>query len=281
MDKVRDILLFFVAAMAVFALLGAVYQAFNNEKGSAITLGSLFLVGTLVVFLPQLEFIKTFGVEAKLRQSLDRAEEIISRLRRLSAISARVTYLTMAWSNRWGQPTARERMTVLDDLNKQLEEINVPIEERRTVARPLVRMVGVDLHNVYTRVLDRYMQFRNRPLEQKPQKTQEEQRYLTESAQKETEWRSRSLGKGPFKNLEGYDFAEELEKASPLTWLQREHYEAAEKFKLELITLFEECEKKGGYTRQYADFYDRYVGAEDGLDLKIIELFGLNVNAMR
>src|SRR5258705_13932367 len=54
---------------SMFAFLGAVYQAFHNEKGSAFTLGTLFLVGALIVFLPQVEFIKTLGVEAKLRQT--------------------------------------------------------------------------------------------------------------------------------------------------------------------------------------------------------------------
>ncbi|MEH2705186.1 hypothetical protein DXU06_10575 [Bradyrhizobium elkanii] len=53
----------------MFAMLGAVYQAFNNQKGSALTLGTFFLVGSLIVFLPQVEFIKTLGVEAKLRQT--------------------------------------------------------------------------------------------------------------------------------------------------------------------------------------------------------------------
>lgn len=52
MDKVSDIFSYFVAAMSMFAMLGVVYQAFNNQKGSAVTLGTVFLVGTLVVFLP-------------------------------------------------------------------------------------------------------------------------------------------------------------------------------------------------------------------------------------
>ena len=96
MDKVRDIFSYFVAAMAMFAMLGSVYQAFNNQKSSALTLGTIFLVGALIVFLPQVEFIKTFGVEAKLRQTVTEALATLSSVRRLSQISARATYLTMA-----------------------------------------------------------------------------------------------------------------------------------------------------------------------------------------
>jgi hypothetical protein len=67
MDKTLDVFLYFVAAMTMFSMLGAVYRAFNDQKGSAITPGTLFLVGVLIVFIPQLEVIKMLGAEAKLR----------------------------------------------------------------------------------------------------------------------------------------------------------------------------------------------------------------------
>jgi glycerol-3-phosphate acyltransferase PlsY len=101
MDKIRDIFSYFVAALAMFAFLGAVYQAFQNEKGSAVTLGTLFLVGALIVFLPQVEFIKTLGVEAKLRQTVTEAVATLENLKRLSQISAKATYMQMAWGTRW------------------------------------------------------------------------------------------------------------------------------------------------------------------------------------
>jgi hypothetical protein len=104
MDKVRDIFSYFVAALAMFAFLGAVSQAFQNEKGSAVTLGTLFLIGALIVFLPQVEFIKTLGVEAKLRQTVNEATAILERLKRLSAISAKSTYMSMAWGARIDAP---------------------------------------------------------------------------------------------------------------------------------------------------------------------------------
>src|SRR5262249_8568968 len=130
MDRVREIFLYLVAALAMFSLLCAVYQAMNDKLLSATTLGSIFLVAALILYIPNLEVLKAWGVEARLRQSLDRAEEIIDRLRRLSTLSARVTYLTMAWSNRWGEPSGREKMSLLDDIDKQLEGRDVTPEER-------------------------------------------------------------------------------------------------------------------------------------------------------
>src|ERR1700692_3930731 len=105
MDKVRDIFSFFAAAMGIFALLGAVYQAFQNEKGSASTLGFLFLCAFVVVFLPQIAYFKAVGVEAKLRQTVTEAVATLAGLKRLAAISARASYLTIAWGNRMGAPT--------------------------------------------------------------------------------------------------------------------------------------------------------------------------------
>jgi hypothetical protein len=69
-----------------------------------------------------------------------------------------------------------------------------------------------------------------------------------------------------------------LERASPLTWLEPQHHDAANKFKAEVIELFVGCERKGGYTPQYADFYDKYSKTPAGTDLKIKELFGFDVN---
>ena len=65
-----------------------------------------------------------------------------------------------------------------------------------------------------------------------------------------------------------------------MTWLEPQNHNAADKFKAELIELFVGCERKGGYTPQYADFYDKYSKAHGGTDLKIKELFGFDVNKL-
>jgi hypothetical protein len=275
MDRLREIFLYFVAALAMLSLLCAVYQAMNNSLRSAGVLATIFLVSALIVFIPQLEMLKAWGVEARLNKTLDRAEEIIGRLRRLSTVSARVTYLTMAWSNRWGVPPAKEKMAVLDDINKQLEEMQVTPEERKAIARPLVRMVGVDLYNIYIQTLDRYLNFLHSELLRKPNRSTAEQVALDSLTNKQSEWRQRSIGKGPYLNLDTYDFPSELERASPSSWLELKDRGAAEAFKNELVRLFGGCEAKGGLTNEFATFYDRYSKIE-GADLKIKELFNVN-----
>jgi hypothetical protein len=279
MDKVRDILLYFIAAIAAFSVMCSVYQAMNRQLQSATLLAGLFVACTLLVFLPQLEVFKAWGVEARLRSTLDRAEEIIGRLRKLSTISARVTYLTMAWSNRWGEPPARTRMTLLDDINKQLDEIGVSTDERTNISRPLIRMVGVDLYNIYVHVFDRYMTYSATELKRRFEEPGVREAY-TKLVEAQSDWRRRSLNQGPYFNIENYDFASELEKASPIAALESKDHAALDAFKKELIGLFAACEKKGGYTPEYANFYDRY-SVSAGPALKIRELFGVDVNELK
>lgn len=171
-------------------------------------------------------------------------------------------------------------MAILDAINKQLEEIKVSKEERRSVARPLVRMVGVDLYNIYTHVLDRYIQFRYQEVLKKQNRSPEEQSLLNETVRREAEWRGRALGRGPYYKFETYDLVEELENASPLKMLEGKDHAAAEKFKRELIELFVGCEKKGGFTVQYAEYYDRYHEIA-GYDRKIIDLFDFNPSEVK
>ncbi len=153
MDKIRDIFSYFVAAMAMFALLGGVYQAFQNQKGSALTLGTLFLVGAIIVFLPQIEFFKTLGVEARLRQTVTEAVATLESLKRLSQISARASYLTIAWGNRMGTPKAQDKQVVLDDIDAQLTDLKVTADERAVIVRPWITMIRADFFFLYTRVL--------------------------------------------------------------------------------------------------------------------------------
>ena len=61
-----------------------------------------------------------------------------------------------------------------------------------------------------------------------------------------------------------------------MTWLEPQHHDAANKVKAEVIELFVGCERKGGYTPQYADFYDKYSKGREGANLKIKELFGVD-----
>jgi hypothetical protein len=258
MDKVRDIFSYFVAALTMFAFLGAVYQAFQNEKGSAVTLGTLFLIGALIVFLPQVEFIKTLGVEAKLRQTVNEATAILERLKRLSAISAKSTYMSMAWGNRMGSPSAKEKQAVLDEVESQLIDLNVSPEERTEIARPFVRIIGFDLYMAFARTVRGYGAAKNGKLLAlaNASQTAEHRDAVEDHSKRITEWSKRTEGENPFRRLNTYDLKAELDREMPTPdeWLNERERRIAQRFEQQILDLYVGCEKKGGFTPEAADF---------------------------
>jgi hypothetical protein len=156
MERLRDIVLFVSGAMAIVSVILALYEGFNQRLASAAFLGALFVACTLMVFLPKLEVFKAFGVEAKLRQTVTEAVATLASLKRLAEISARASYLTIAWGNRMGTPPAREKQAVLDDINNQLAELKVSPEELANIQRPFVKMVRLDFFFLFQGVLNQY-----------------------------------------------------------------------------------------------------------------------------
>jgi hypothetical protein len=156
MDRLRDIVLFVSGAMAIVSVILALYEGFNQRLASAAFLGGLFVACTLMVFLPKLEMFKAFGVEAKLQKTVTEAVATLASLKRLAEISARASYLTIAWGNRFDGPSARERQAVLDEIDNQLAELKVSTEEIANIQRPFVKMVKLDFFFLFQGVLNQY-----------------------------------------------------------------------------------------------------------------------------
>lgn len=274
MDRVRDILLFFAAAMAVFALLCSVYQAMNDKVASAGLLSGIFLVCVLVVFLPRLEVLEAWGIKAHLVRTLNEAEEILAKLRQLAVTNAKAVYMNVGWGNRMATPSARDRQAMLDEVDQQLQLLSVPAAERKALTSTYVQLIGFDLYMLYARTLDRYFQFK---LE-----------YMTREVSKNPEspmradlerWRtgrpSWQPGYDLFERLGTYSFEDEINRSTPNGWLSERDQTAVTAFKNELVALFKSVQAKGGYTPEAADFYDKYNDL-GGQDKKIVELFGFN-----
>jgi hypothetical protein len=164
MEKLREIFIFVCFAMGICSLILAVFQAWNEKPVSAAGLGLAFAVCGIVVFLSQIKTFKVWNVEVQLRETLDRAEEIIGRVKKLASISARASYLTIAWGNRLGTPTAKDKQAVLDDIDAQLTDLKVTSEERAVIVRPWVRMIKTDFFALFTRVVREFATLKNRDL---------------------------------------------------------------------------------------------------------------------
>jgi len=86
--------LFATAATISFAL--AVYLALHDRIRASGLLAGLAFVAALLAYLPQLDSLSAFAVNVKLRSNLDRADEILVRLRSLTIVNAKLAYTTLA-----------------------------------------------------------------------------------------------------------------------------------------------------------------------------------------
>ena len=283
LEKMRDVLLYVAAAFAMFSIACAVYQAMNKELAAASVLAAMGVALTMIVFLPKLEVFKAFGIEARLTQTLDRAEEILGKLRRLSLISAKSNYMSLAWNNRMDGPTALDKQMILDQVDKQLAELNVSTDERSGIVAPFVHLIGWDFYAMYVRTVERYVQSRYDDLVRKlntgatdPSIRQE----LEKRAGLLAIWRQRVYRDGLFARAQSGEFDTLLKEAAPDGLLDDAETKSLVQYQREVSALFKACVVKGGYTIEAAIYYDKYRDA-GGNDRKIIEFFGYNPSELK
>jgi hypothetical protein len=242
MDRMKDLLSFFIAAMAMVALLCAIYEAMNQRTASALALATIFLLSTL---------------------------------------NAKVTYMTIAWGNRLGSPKYADKQHVLDDMDAQLSALNVTERERRQLAKPLVALIGVDLYSVYSQVMERLVFWKNtiesRALNANasPEAKAAFQKLTADIAA----WRQLNTGKTPGNDLDNYDLGGYLIRDTPVAILSDPQKGSAEALRNQILTLYRGCVEKGGYTPEAAAFLDENIGENyvSAADAKVKELFGLAV----
>jgi hypothetical protein len=281
MDRMKDLLFFFLAAMAMVAVVCAIYEAMNQRNASALTLATIFLLSTLLFYLPRLETLSALGISVKLQNTLNQAEEIIDRLKKLAEVNAKVTYMTIAWGNRMGTPKAVDKQRVLDEMDAQLLALKVNEDERRKISKPLVALIGIDLYAFYSQVMERLVFWKdtieNRALNANhtPEAAAEYQKLGASIAA----WRRLNAGKAPGNDLDNFDLREYLIRDTPVAILDEKQKASAETFRNQILSLYQGCLTKGGYTAEAATFIDgtreNYVGAADE---RVKQLFELDID---
>jgi len=210
-------------------------------------------------------FRSVWEVQVELRETLDRATEIIERLRKLASISARASYLTIAWGNRMGTPPAREKQAVLDEINNQLAELKVSPKELADIQRPFVKMVRLDFFFLFQGVLTQYAAILNSELVADVHKAKDPSAasdLVMRHSELITAWTKRTQNDNPGAELEKTSLDALLDDYMPRSgeWLNDKELAVMKKLKAEIVRLNADCEKKGGYTAEAVAYYDRYSG---------------------
>jgi hypothetical protein len=265
LDRLRDIVLFVTGLLAIGALIMAAFEGFNQRVGAASFLGTLGVVCTFLVFMPKLEVFKVWGVEAKLQQTVTEAVATLASLKRLAEISARASYLTIAWGNRMGTPPAKDKQAVLDEINSQLAELKVSPEEIAKIQFPFVKMVRLDFFFLFQGVLNQYATIIATKMTDDVHSARDPSaasRVVMKHSERITAWTARTQKEDPSADLEKHPLEDVLNDYVPKSgeWLTDKEQGVVQRFKAEIIRLNADCEKKGGYTAEAVAYYDRYSG---------------------
>ena len=173
-------------------------------------------------------------------------------------------------------------VSAVKKVDRQLADLNVSTEERRALQRPYVQLIGFDFYMLFTRLLDRYGEWKGGDLlkQLNGNNTEETKRAREAFSEAFNEWRKRALGNNVYERRDVYKFDEEITRAAPDDWLNERERKAAAVLRAQMVRMFADCETKGGYTTEAAQFYDRYQDL-GGYDRKIEELFGVNPSATK
>ena len=240
-DKLRELYVFICFALGACALVLSVYQAWEGKVASATTLVVLFVICGVFLFLPQIRMFKVWQVQVELRETVNRAEELIKRLRRISISSARSAYMQMAWGNRMASPSAKEKKAFLDEVDQQLADLKLTPEERAEISRPVVRIIGFDRYMVFSKTLQSYAQLRNSALaerarSEKPEAVEARDHHSAGY----TTWYKREAGQNPFLRLDTYNLKEELDRETPRSgeWMDEHELTITRDFAHAVLALY-------------------------------------------
>jgi len=261
-------------AAAVFLLLAG-WRAWENNIKTATFFGGLFLLCTLLVYFPQLDSINAIGVNVKLRKNLDRAQDILDQLKQLAVINAKSSYSQMAWGNRMGNSPATERADMFDAINDQLIALKLSEADRRELAQPIVEFIGVDLYVIYKNVFTRWLFWKEHDI---AHRNGTDGKLVQAFHDGRSDW-LRASARGPGDELKYYDLESFLRKATPAQMLDANERVIADRFISEILSLYNGCRKKGGYTHDAALYLDKYDNIS-GADRKVRELFGVEPSAI-
>ncbi|OSJ32020.1 hypothetical protein BSZ19_20380 [Bradyrhizobium japonicum] len=164
----------------------------------------------------------------------------------------------MAWGNRLGTPSAKDKQSVLDDIDAQLGDLKVTSEGRAVIVKPWVGMIRADFFFLYSRVVREFATLKASSF----RATQSQEATDADMAHSAliTPWSQQTSNFGAMERLEVRSLSVVIDEYMPAKggWLSDKELATFETFKQELVRLNDDCAKKGGYTVEAADYYDRY-----------------------
>ena len=204
------------------------------------------------MYLPQMVSFKAFGIEATLTQvqeKLDRAEEIIERLKSLAAADAKVAYSLIAWGNRLGGMPAAEKQRIADKVDEQLNSLGFTAKEFADVKGEYVRLIGIDMTYYVEITLGAYI----------VQHMGSDVSGSAELSAWSKEWNeARRLNLDKIAALDGAGVATFLKTELPRDKMKAEDVIKFENLADRIGNIYDSCLKRQGYTPEATKFSEEF-----------------------
>src|SRR5262249_50070035 len=117
-------------------------------------IAGLFIVVVLFHYLPQMESFKAYGVEAKWRQKLNEADEILKKLRRSTLASARLTYHTLGWGSRMGGQRLKDKQAIADAVDEALLDLGFDRVQVAELKKDYIFFAKFDVFQRFDAIVD-------------------------------------------------------------------------------------------------------------------------------
>ena len=112
-------------------------------------MASMFVAMILLTNFDKLEFIKGFGVEAKMRETIIKAEVTMEQFRKLAILISRETFYSVSSIGRWTEPTITHKNNLIKKINEFMAEVDFEVKEINEIRQPYLQMISVDLSQTF------------------------------------------------------------------------------------------------------------------------------------
>ncbi len=145
---------FFLELLSVVSFGLTLWLLWNDRTSSAGVSLALGFGAILFRVLPSLESFEILGLKAKLRERIEKADELLEHLRGVATAVAKASIQNTTWSSRIGGLPYQTQSELLDEQVAELVKLNVAPDMIASVRRPALAMISHDLSRRFVRVLE-------------------------------------------------------------------------------------------------------------------------------
>jgi hypothetical protein len=229
---------------AIVSLVLVGILAWQNKTGPAGVLVALFVLCVALAYFPRLDSVKAFSVDIRLRRTLDRAEEILGRIKALSLLNGKATYAGMAWASRWGGMPIEEKQKIADQIDEQLKSYGATDADIAAIKEQYVALIGYDLVNYFEDALAQYVANANSTAKSSANVAWLDRFNATQRLNAENILASEPSAAGFL-----------LKSQIPRDLVKPDDAAKFERFAERIAQLWSGCRTRGGYTNDAIDFF--------------------------